>query len=248
MMTGTTGGRGRGGVTPPAMTPVDGPANPPRHLWLRVHCNFDTDQAIFSWSADGRTFTPLGIPFTTVFQLTTFQGVRPALFNYNTTGQPGGYADFDNYTVDEPRARGIEREIPVGKTVTFTSGADGSVLVADASAKILASVAADAPAATSPAARLQVIDLGLGRVALKTNSGAFVSVDGEATVLRDLGRAHPGAAEAFQWVNLMRGDTMLMSLTNHRYLDTTPDAPGPVRVTSLGPTGARRSGAELRWH
>jgi DNA-binding transcriptional MocR family regulator len=36
----------------------------PSHLWLRVHCNFDTDEAIFSWSADGKQFTPLGNPFT----------------------------------------------------------------------------------------------------------------------------------------------------------------------------------------
>ena len=107
------------------------PDQPHAHLWLRVPCNFDTDQAIFSWSADGKEFTPLGNPFTMTFQLTTFQGVRPALFNYNTSGQPGGYADFDNYTVDEPRARGIEREIPVGKTITLTSGADGSFLAAD---------------------------------------------------------------------------------------------------------------------
>ena len=61
--------------------------------------------------------------------MTTFQGVRPALFNFNTSGQPGGYADFDNYTVDEPRARGIEREIPMGKTIMLTSGADGSLSV-----------------------------------------------------------------------------------------------------------------------
>ena len=115
----------------PAKPPTMGPANPPKHLWLRVHCNFDTDQAIFSWSADGKEFTPLGNPFTMTFQLTTFQGVRPALFHYNTSGQPGGYVDFDNYTVDEPRARGIEREIPVGKTIMLTSGADGSFLAAD---------------------------------------------------------------------------------------------------------------------
>jgi len=95
-------------------------------LWLRVHCNFDNEQAVFSWSAGGKTFTPLGKPCTTAFQLTTFQGVRPALFNFNLSGQPGGYADFDNFTVDEPRARGIEREIPLGKTITLTSGADGS--------------------------------------------------------------------------------------------------------------------------
>ena len=106
--------------------PTIGPANPPTHLWLRVACNFDTDEAIFSWSPDGKTFTPFGHPFTTTFQLQTFQGVRPSLFNFNTSGQPGGYADFDNYTVEEPRARGIEREIPLGKTITLTSGADGS--------------------------------------------------------------------------------------------------------------------------
>ena len=34
--------------------------------------------------ADGKQFTPLGNPFTMTFQLTTFQGVRPALFNFNT--------------------------------------------------------------------------------------------------------------------------------------------------------------------
>ena len=47
--------------------------------------------------------------------MTTFQGVRPSLFSFNTSGQPGGYADFDHYITEEPRARGIEREIPMGK-------------------------------------------------------------------------------------------------------------------------------------
>lgn len=40
------------------------------------------------------------------------------------SGQPGGYLDFDNYTGDEPRARGIEHEIPMGKTIALTSGAE----------------------------------------------------------------------------------------------------------------------------
>ena len=124
------GGR-RGDPAPPRNPPTTGATNPPGRLWLRVHCNFDNDEAIFSWSADGKEFTPLGQPFTMTFQLRTFQGVRPALFNYNTSGRPGGYADFDNYTVESPRARGIEREIPMGKTITLTSGADGSVLAAD---------------------------------------------------------------------------------------------------------------------
>ncbi|MCP5528365.1 MAG: glycosyl hydrolase 43 family protein [Verrucomicrobiales bacterium] len=117
-------GFGRRNATPrAAIPPVLSPVVPPARLWLRVHCSFDTDEAVFSWSADGREFTPLGDPFTMTFQLTTFQGVRPALFHYNTSGKAGGWADFDSYTVEEPRARGVEREIPVGKTVTLTSGA-----------------------------------------------------------------------------------------------------------------------------
>ena len=244
---GTTGGGARGNPTPATVTPTLGPANPPTHLWLRIHCDFDTDQAVFSWSADGKTFTALGDPFTMTFQLTTFQGVRPALFHYNASGQPGGYVDFDNYVVQEPRARGIEREIPLGKTIVLTSGADGSFLAADASGAALVNVAAEASGAVPAAAKFQVVDVGLGRVALKAGNGKFVAVDNEQTVLKSLGSAKPGIAESFQWVNLLRGDTMLMALTNHRYLATIPNTPGPVTATALGASPARRSGAEFKW-
>ncbi len=225
-----------------------GPADPPRHLWLRVHCNFDTDQAIFSWSADGKEFTPLGSPFTMTFQLTTFQGVRPALFHYNTSGRPGGYVDFDNYTVKEPRARGVEREIPMGKTIVLTSGADGSFLAGDTQNDKLVNVAADPNRPAAPQnAKFQVIDVGLGRVALQATNGKVVSASADGVVLKDLAGARCGTAESFQWVNLMRGDTMLMSLTNHQYLATKPNSPGPVTVSSTGPTAARKSGAEFKW-
>jgi hypothetical protein len=210
-----------------------------------VHCNFDTDEAVFSSSADGLQFTSLGEPFTMRFQLTTFQGVRPALFHYNTSGQPGGYADFDNYVCEEPRARGSEREIPVGKTITLTSGADGSFLVADTRDHVLVNGAAEGPALAN--ARFEVLDLGLGRTALRAANGRFVSAAGEAVVLKELGGDRPGQAESFQWVNLMRGDTMLMSLTNHRYLATKPNTPGPVTVTALGPTPARKGGECFKW-
>lgn len=243
-----SGGGSRGGPAAsatPANSPTMGPTNLPNHLWLRVACNFDSDRAIFSWSADGKEFTPLGKPFTMTFQLRTFQGVRPSLFHFNTTGQAGGYADFDNYTVDEPRARGIEREIPMGKTIVLTSGADGSFLAADLASSTLVNV----PAADQiPAnARFQVMDLGLGRVALKAGNGKVVSVTPDSVVLKDLGNTKPGAAESFQWINLMRGDTMLMTLTNHQYLATKPNTPGPVTANALGPAPARKSGAEFKW-
>jgi len=241
-------GRGfgsRGAPATPANPPTISPVNPPKHLWLRVACNFDNDQAVFSWSADGKTFTPLGDPFTMTFQLTTFQGVRPALFSYNTSSQPGGYVDFDNYTVDEPRARGIEREIPMGKTIVLASGADGSFLAANLDSSTLVNVSA---ADQAPAnAKFKVIDLGKGRVALKAGNGKFASVDNENVILKDLGDAKPGDAESFQWVNLMRGDTMLMSLTNHRYLATKPNEPGPVTATTTGPNPARKGGACFKW-
>lgn len=248
-VTGTGGGRGRRGTSPAAAThaPVVSPAAPPPHLWLRVHGDFDTDDAVFSWSADGRHFTTLGSPFRMTFQLTTFQGVRPALFHYNASGQAGGYADFDNYTVQEPRARGVEREIPLGKTITLTSGADGSVLAADAEHHVLINVAANAAGAALPKSKFEVVDLGRGRVALKAVGGRFVSATGEQVVLKDLAGAAPANEESFLWVNLMRGDLMLMSLVDHRYLTTKPNEPGPVKATATGPSPARKQGECFQW-
>ncbi|MHB8524490.1 MAG: family 43 glycosylhydrolase [Limisphaerales bacterium] len=247
MLQGTGGGHRGGGAGAATNTPAWGPTNPPSRLWLRVACNFDTDQAIFSWSADGKEFTPLGNPFTMTFQLTTFQGVRPALFNFNTSGQPGGYADFDNYTVEEPRARGIERMIPMGKSITLSSGADGSFLSADTQNNTLVNVSAGSTNLVAQNTRFQITDLGKGRVALKASNGKYVSAEQEAVVLKDLAGKNPSDAESFQWVNLMRGDTMLMSLVNHRYLATQPDEPGPVTVSATGPRPARKGGECFKW-
>ena len=82
--------------------------NQPR-VRLRVHCDFDTDIAQFSYSMDGVEFKPFAGELKLAFQLKTFQGVRYAFFHYNTGGNPGGQADFDNFLVDEPRARGTDQ-------------------------------------------------------------------------------------------------------------------------------------------
>ncbi len=245
---GTGGGRRGPGraVAPTNSPPVVGSSNPPNHLWLRVHCNFDTDQAVFSWSAEGKEFTPLGNPFTMTFQLTTFQGVRPALFNFNTSGQPGGYADFDNYTCEEPRARGIEREIPTGKTITLTSGADGSFLAADTQSNVLVNLPATADSHANNV-QFKVVGLGEGRVALQAANGHFVSAAEESVTLKDLAGKAPSDAESFQWINLMRGDTAFMSLVNHRYLATKPNEIGPVTATATGPSPARKNGVCFKW-
>lgn len=64
-----------------------------------------------------------------VFQLRTFQGIRYALFSYNTLGGDGGYADFNNFIVNEPRPKGLTQPIPYDQVVTLTSMADSTVLV-----------------------------------------------------------------------------------------------------------------------
>jgi xylan 1,4-beta-xylosidase len=244
---GSAGGGRRAAAAPANNEPVIASTNPPAHLWLRVHCNFDLDQSTFSWSADGKQFTEVGEPFASTFQLTTFQGVRPALFNFNTSDQAGGYADFDNYTVEEPRARGIEREIPTGKTITLTSGADGSYLAANTESNVLVNVSGDINGTLPPTVKFQVVDLGLGRVALKASNGAYVSVTENGVALKNLGGKKPGDAESFQWINLMRGDTALMTLVNHRYLVTKPNQLGPVLANATGPTPARKGGVCFKW-
>jgi len=220
---------------------------PNTHVWLRVACNFDTEKAVFSSSADGKEFTSPGDPFTMAFQLTTFQGARLALFNFNTSGKPGGHADFDNFDLDEPRARGIERTIPAGKTITLASGADGTVLAVDTQNMSLVNVAPDAFGSAAKNIQFQVVDLGKGRVALKAANGRFVSASSTGVTLKDPAGKPPGDAESFQWVNLMRGDTMLMSLTNHRYLATRPNEPGPLLVSATGPRPDRKDGACFKW-
>jgi hypothetical protein len=45
----------------------------------------------------------------------------------------------------------------------------------------------------------------------------------------------------------MRGDTMLMTLTNHQYLATKPNNPGSVTANVIGPAPARKGGAEFKW-
>ena len=216
-------------------------------IWFRVACNFDSEEAVFSWSADGKTFSTLGDRFIMAFQLITFQGVRLALFNFNATGKSGGYADFDNFTLDEPRARGVERMIPVGQTITLSSGADGSLLAVNSEGASLVNIAAQPETSAAKNVRFTVVDLGKGRVALKSATGGFISVSAEGVAIRDLGGKTPGDTETFQWINLMRGDTMLMSLANHRYLATTPNDPGPVTVSSTGPRPDRRDGACFKW-
>ncbi|MCA9731112.1 glycoside hydrolase 43 family protein [candidate division KSB1 bacterium] len=216
-------------------------------IWLRAHCDFDMEIANFSYSVDGKTFEPLGVQFTMVFQLRTFQGVRFALFNYNTTGSDGGYADFNSFLVDEPRCNGLTRPIPYGKTITLTSIADSTVLVNWKN--FLRPVSVNSPFASENKAHFKVLDRGNGRIALKSVvDGSFVTVKsfGEMAEVR-IEKDDKGDASTFQWQDMLRGDLMLMSLKTHRYLFADPFAQDLCSADAQGAQSDRKGGACFAW-
>lgn len=207
---------------------------------LRVHCNFDIDTAQFSYSTDGHGYKTIGGELKLPFQLKTFQGVRYALFNYNTGGGPGGHADFDDFVVSEPRPRGLTKPIPYGQRITFADLSNGSTL-AVVNGQLRSATGAD------QATPFRIIDRRRGRIALETPTGAYVSIagsgkSGEIT----LKKGKPGDAETFQWVDLQRGDTLLMSLVTHRYI-VAPRTPGLVSADHPGPSPDRKDGSCFEW-
>lgn len=197
-------------------------------VWLRVDCDFLTEQARFHYSTDGARWSPLGRPFTMAFQLRTFQGVRFALFHHNTAGAPGGVADFDLMRVDEPNPRGLTRPVPVGQAI------------------VLRAAGRDTPFGVDGQRRFTVVDRGLGRVALQAGD-RYVSVTprSDSTSTLALGAGPPGEGETFQWMETLYGDVMLMSLATHRYLRLEPD--GRVSSDSRGAEPDPNDGTALRW-
>ena len=218
------------------------------HLWLRASCNFDTEKARFSYSADGRTFTELGPECTMVFQLRTFQGVRYGLFNYNTLGQAGGYADFNSFEVAEPRPRGLTRPIPYGQEIQLTSLADSTVLI-NWKNIVRPLPARDRLVTEGPASRFRVLDRGQGRVALQSvATGSWVTVRGLGGLAEvRLETAEQGDASLFQWQDMQRGDLMLQSLLTHRYLFADPRAKSLCSADAPGTRPDRRDGACFGW-
>jgi xylan 1,4-beta-xylosidase len=185
-------------------------------VWLRAPSDFMAERAHFEFSTDGKKFEKLGEPFTMVFQLATFQGVRFALFAFNREGRSGGRADFDTFTVDQPHPRGLLRPIPFGDDVVMTPAGKTSGVPG----------------------RVTVRDRKLGRVALGID-GRWLSVADDGSVTRSAGE--PATAETFQWMETPTGDLVLMSLRTNRFLRADPstnrmtaDSPGPVPDGSDG--------------
>ncbi|MFH0992449.1 MAG: glycoside hydrolase 43 family protein [bacterium] len=216
-------------------------------ILFRVHCNFDTEYASFSYSIDGKTFLPFGEQFIMAYQLKTFQGVRFALFNYNARGMEGGTAAFNTFDVTELRPYGLTTPIPYGETVSFMNLADSSVLVNWKN--ILRPISYSNPLAKTVASHFNVIDRGNGRIALQSEvGGGFVSVTGNGGMSEvRIEKDDTGNASTFQWQDMLRGDLMLMSLKTNRYLFVDPFAGSLCSADSPGTRPDRKDGSCFTW-
>jgi hypothetical protein len=89
----------------------------------------------------------------------------------------------------------------------------------------------------------QVVDRGLGRVALKAGN-RYVSVGDDRVVTLKSGE--PGQAGTFQWIETFDGHLTLMSLANNRFLRVNP-VDGRVMADSSGPRPDGRDGVRFLW-
>lgn len=63
-------------------------------VYLKLDCDFKTDDAIFSYSLDDKSWTQLGGKFHMIFSMAHFTGNKFAIFNY-ATKEAGGFVDVD---------------------------------------------------------------------------------------------------------------------------------------------------------
>ena len=211
-------------------------------IWLRSVGDYDHDQAQYAWSTDGVNFQTLGRMMPLSYQLCTFQGSRHALFAFNVKGKNGGYAEFDNFTVEEPCAD-RSKNIPYGKTFRIINKATGRPAVCDPHGILYDTRADD----RSQRTQFQLIDRGNGLVSLKCLDGRYIKVYGDGLPGDVRFTTDVNDAEVFLWQDYLDHDFMLFSLRNHRYLGKSPTTGSPYSMDYTGPDPARRNGSVFRW-
>ena len=215
---------------------------PKGKIWLRSIGDYDNDQAQYAYSTDGTTFHTLGRTMPLSYQLITFQGSRHALFAFNINGKNGGYAEFDNFTVDEPMAD-RSKNIPFGKTFRIINKATNRPAICLPHGLLYDTHANDKNERT----QFQLVDRGNGMVALKCFDGQYIKVYGEGIPGDVRFTNDANEAEVFLWQDYLNQDFMLYSVRNHRYIGKSPTTGSPYSMDFDGPDPARRNGSVLRW-
>ena len=215
---------------------------PLQKVWLRMVGDFDNDQVHYEFSLNGEHYRPLGREMPLSYQLITFQGSRHALFAFNHKGKQGGYAEFDNFTVQEPKAD-RSGNIPYGKTFRIINLGTGKAMAA-----LEHGLVYDADSTMSEKQTLfRLVDKGQGKVVLQYADGRYVFCAGYGLAGDVRLTTDESKAEVFLWQDYLDHEFMLMSMRTHRYIGKSPTTGSPYSMDFPGADPARRNGAVLRW-
>ena len=209
-------------------------------IWLRSIGHYDDNRAQYAYSLDGKEFQTMGRDMPLSYQLISFQGSRHALFAFSTTGKNGGYAEFDNFTVEEPGAD-RSKNIPFGKTFRIINLANGRMAEATTHG-VLYDTTRD-----SKLTHFRLIDRGQGKVIVQCEDGRYMMTSGIGMAGDVRFTQKESEAEVFLWQDYLDGEFMLLSLRNHRYVGKSPTTGSPYSMDFTGPDPARRNGSVLRW-
>lgn len=222
-------------------------------LWLRMVGDYDNDRAYYEFSLDGKTYQQVGDEMKLSYQLISFQGSRHALFAFNKNGKNGGYAEFDNFIVEEPMAD-RSKNIPYGKTFRIINLATGKPAIA-LKHGLLHDTDDFRPAPSSDQnaevsgdlTRFRLIDKGQGKVSLQCEDGRYLFVAGFGIAGDVRFTTDASKAEVFLWQDYLNHEFMLMSLRTHKYIGKSPTTGSPYSMDFPGADPARRNGAVFRW-
>lgn len=215
---------------------------PKGRVWLRFDGDYDNDQGHYEYSVDGVNFVKAGGMMKLSYQLISFQGSRMSLFAFNKNGHNGGYAEFDNFTVNETKAD-RSGNIPYGKTFRIINLATGRPMHATPHGLMYDTGAQDKSTLT----QFTIIDRGNGKVALQCKDGRYVFVSGYG-LPGDVRLTHDEKlAEEFMWQDYLDHEFMLMSTRTHTYIGKSPTTGSPYSMDFKGADPAKRNGAVFKW-
>jgi xylan 1,4-beta-xylosidase len=194
-----------------------------------------------SYSSDGNTFVNIGDAIRLPYQLKTFQGTRYALFAYNTAGKKGGYADFNDFKVDEPMAD-RSNNIPSGKIITLTNAANHLQVWANPHG-MMHSARQGSREFDGPGCRFKVHGRGKGRVALEAMNGTgFLTVVGIGLSSDVRLMKEESEGSLYQWQDLLHNQCMLLSFKTNRYVGLIPETGEPYSANRQGTCPNRKDG------
>lgn len=211
-------------------------------VYLRIFGDYDRNLYSMHYSLDGSSYKETMGELRLSYQLTTFQGVRLALFAFNKNGRNGGIAEFDNFICNELDAD-RSGNIPYGKVFRIINLATKKPMHATPHGLMY-----DIDAKNQSAqVKFHLVDRGGGKVLLQCEDGRFVFVSGmglpgDVRLTKD-----ESLAEEFMWQDYLDHEFMLMSTRTHTYIGKSPTTGSPYSMDYKGADPARVNGSVFRW-